>query len=150
MRDAGLGFQYCIQNKGSHCSPQEGVEGGAPLPGDFRVIVCLTPPQIYDFCDLLGTPYAPVSKIAPVKINLRLTSQGLSHETSRQGTNFFTLDHHLSKPDKKCHNLSFHSLVSSDGWTIVSPSILHHCKTEVTLLVREEGNQCPRILPFFS
>ena len=25
-----------------------------------------TPPQINDFCDLLGTPYAPVSKIAPV------------------------------------------------------------------------------------
>ena len=67
MRDAGLGFQYCIQNKGSHFSPQEGVEGGAPLTGDFRVIVCLTTPQINDFCDLLGTPYAPVSKIAPVK-----------------------------------------------------------------------------------
>jgi hypothetical protein len=30
------------------------------------VIVCLTPPQMNDFCDLLGTPYAPVSKIAPV------------------------------------------------------------------------------------
>ena len=25
-----------------------------------------------DFCDLLGTPYAPVSKIAPVKVNLIL------------------------------------------------------------------------------
>ena len=36
-------------------------------PEDFRVIVCLTPPQMNDFCDLLGTPYAPVSKIAPVK-----------------------------------------------------------------------------------
>ena len=46
---------------------QEGVEGGAHLPADFRVIVCLTPPQMNDFCDLLGTPYAPVSKIAPVK-----------------------------------------------------------------------------------
>ena len=33
------------------------------------MIVCLTPPQINDFCDLLGTPYAPVSKIAPVKGN---------------------------------------------------------------------------------
>ena len=31
------------------------------------MIVCLTPPQMNDFCDLLGTPYAPVSKIAPVK-----------------------------------------------------------------------------------
>ena len=31
------------------------------------MIVCLTPPQINDFCDLLGTLYAPVSKIAPVK-----------------------------------------------------------------------------------
>jgi hypothetical protein len=29
---------------------KEGVEGGAPLPGDFRVIVCLNPPQINDFC----------------------------------------------------------------------------------------------------
>ena len=52
---------------GSHCNPQEGVEGGAPLLGDFRLIVCLTPPQMNDFGDLLGTPYAPVSKIAPVK-----------------------------------------------------------------------------------
>ena len=30
------------------------------------MIVCLTPPQMNDFGDLLGTPYAPVSKIAPV------------------------------------------------------------------------------------
>ena len=67
-------FDFCLpQNERKiykltqHCSPQEGVEGGDPLPGDFRVIVCLTPPQMNDFCDLLGTPYAPVSKIAPVK-----------------------------------------------------------------------------------
>ena len=40
MRDARLGFQYCIQDKVCHCRPQEGVEGGAPLPGDFRLIVC--------------------------------------------------------------------------------------------------------------
>ena len=33
-------------------------------------MVCLTPPQINDFCDFLGTPYAPVSKIAPVKIEI--------------------------------------------------------------------------------
>ena len=50
-----------------HCNPQEGVEGGAPLPGDFRLIVCLTTTQMNDFGDLIGTPYAPVSKIAPVK-----------------------------------------------------------------------------------
>ena len=31
------------------------------------MIVCLTPPLMNDFGDLLGTPYAPVSKIAPVK-----------------------------------------------------------------------------------
>ena len=31
------------------------------------MIVCLTPPQMNDICDLLGTPYAQVSKIAPVK-----------------------------------------------------------------------------------
>ena len=31
------------------------------------MIVCLTPPQMNEFGDLLGTPYAPVSKIAPVK-----------------------------------------------------------------------------------
>ena len=68
MWNARLGFQYCIQNKGSHFSPQEGVEGGAPLPGDFRMIVYLTPPQMNDFGDLLGTSYAPVSKIAPVKV----------------------------------------------------------------------------------
>ena len=45
------------------------VEGGVPLPGDFRVIFCLTPPQIYDFCDLLGTGTGTgaVSKKAPVK-----------------------------------------------------------------------------------
>ena len=42
--------------------------GGAPLPGDLWMIVCLTPPQMNDFGDLLGTPYAPVSKIAPVKV----------------------------------------------------------------------------------
>ena len=54
--------------QGSHCSPQEGVEGGAPLLGDFRVIVCPTPLQMNDFCDLLGTPDAPVSKIASVKV----------------------------------------------------------------------------------
>ena len=59
---------YCIQNKGSHCSPWEGVEGVAPLPGDFRTIVCPTPPQMNDFCDLLGTPDAPVSKIASVNV----------------------------------------------------------------------------------
>ena len=43
------------------CSPQEGVERGAPLPVDFRVIVYPTPLQMNDFCDLLGTPDAPVS-----------------------------------------------------------------------------------------
>ena len=32
-----------------------------------RVIVCLTLPQINDFCDLLGTLYAPVTKIAHAK-----------------------------------------------------------------------------------
>ena len=31
------------------------------------MIVCPTPPQINDFCDFLGTPDAPVSKIASVK-----------------------------------------------------------------------------------
>ena len=40
---------------------------GATLLGDFRVIVCPTSPQMNDFCDLLGTPDAPVSKIASVK-----------------------------------------------------------------------------------
>ena len=51
---------------------QERVEGGAPLPGDFRLIVCITPPQMNEFGDLLGTPYAPVSKIEPVKIEFDL------------------------------------------------------------------------------
>ena len=49
------------------CSPREGVERSAPLPGDFRVIVGPTPPQMDDFCDLLGTPYPPVSRIVTVK-----------------------------------------------------------------------------------
>ena len=31
------------------------------------MIVCLTPPQMNDFCDLLDTPDTPVSKIASVK-----------------------------------------------------------------------------------
>ena len=53
---------------------QEGVEGGAPLPGDFRVIVCFTPPQMNYFCDLLGTPDAQVSKIASDKVK----KQGLN------------------------------------------------------------------------
>ena len=44
------------------------VEGGAPLPGPggLQSDSLSHPPQINDFCDLLGTPYAPVSKIAPV------------------------------------------------------------------------------------
>ena len=42
--------------------------------GDFRVIVCPTPLQMNDFCDLLRTPDAPVSKIAPVKA-LAMTTQ---------------------------------------------------------------------------
>ena len=71
MRDAWLGFMYWIQNKGSHCNTREGVEGGAPLPGDFRVIVCPTPTQMNDFCDLLGTPDTPVSKIASVKRDVK-------------------------------------------------------------------------------
>ena len=55
---------YCIQNKGSHCSPQEGV---VHLPGNFMVIVCPTPSQMNDSCDLLS-PDAPVSKIASVNV----------------------------------------------------------------------------------
>ena len=59
-------------------SPQEGVERSAPLLGDFRVIVCLTPPQMNDSCDLLGAPYAPVSKIAPlIVITARLKSDAI-------------------------------------------------------------------------
>ena len=68
MWDRKLGFMYCIQNKGSHGSSREGVEGGAPLLGDFRAIVCSNPPQMNDFCDLIGTPGAPVSKIASVNV----------------------------------------------------------------------------------
>ena len=61
-------FSTASKIRGVTVAPQEGVEGGAPLLGDFRMIVCLTPPQMNDFGDLLGTPYAPVSKIVPVKI----------------------------------------------------------------------------------
>ena len=49
------------------CSPQEGVERSAPLPGDFRVIVGPIPAQMDDFCDLHGTPDTPVSRIVTVK-----------------------------------------------------------------------------------
>ena len=43
-----------------------GLRGGAPLTGDLRVIVCPTPLQMNDLCDLLETPDAPVSKLASV------------------------------------------------------------------------------------
>ena len=49
------------------CSPREGVEGSAPLPGDFRVMVGPTPAQMDDFSDLHGTPDTPVSRIVTVK-----------------------------------------------------------------------------------
>ena len=51
------------------CSPQEGVERGAPLPGDFRVIVGPIQAQMDDFCDLHGTPDTPVSRIVTVNAN---------------------------------------------------------------------------------
>ena len=50
------------------CSPQEGVERSAPLPGDFRVIVGPIQAQMDDFCDLHGTPDTPVSRIVTVKV----------------------------------------------------------------------------------
>ena len=40
------------------------------------MIVCPTPPQMNDFCDLLGTPDAPVSKIASVNRKLSILSIG--------------------------------------------------------------------------
>ena len=51
----GGGFK-CPRKIHLNTQCQEGIEGGAPLPGDFRLIVCLTPPQKNDFGDLLGTP----------------------------------------------------------------------------------------------
>ena len=62
----------CLSDLNSHyswdpCSPQEGVERSAPLPGDFRVIVGPIPAQMDDFCDLHGTPDTPVSRIVTVK-----------------------------------------------------------------------------------
>ena len=62
-------FSTASKIRGVTVAPQRGLRGGAPLPGDFRVIVCLTPPQMNYFSDLLGTLYEPVSKIAPVKVN---------------------------------------------------------------------------------
>jgi hypothetical protein len=67
MQDLVFSTASKILLKGSHCGPQDGVKEGAPLPGDFRVIVSLTPQQMNDFCDFLGTLDAPVSKIASVK-----------------------------------------------------------------------------------
>ena len=65
--DARVLFSTASKIRGVTVTPRRGLRGGDPLPWDFRLIVCLTPPQMNDFCDLLGTPYAPVSKIAPVK-----------------------------------------------------------------------------------
>ena len=48
----------CIENK---------LRGMLLYWGDFKVIVGPTPPQTNYFCDLLGTPDAPVSKITSVK-----------------------------------------------------------------------------------
>ena len=106
--------QYCIQNKGCHCSPQEGVEGGAPLPGDFRMIVCLTPPQINDFGDLLGTPYAPVSKIAPVNMGnickiwqLANSSQFIFSQNLPRSDQFFVRHCNIFVIFKSYHSLVF-------------------------------------------
>ena len=55
------------------------------------MIVCLTPPQINDFCDLLGTPYAPVSKIAPVKVSNSYLVFGTKKYWS------VSLEHHFSE-----------------------------------------------------
>ena len=63
---------YCIQDKGSDCSPKEEVKGGAVLLGDFMVIVCPISMQPNDFCDLLGTLNAPVLKKRLLKINYQM------------------------------------------------------------------------------
>ena len=47
-------------------APGTGLRGVPLYQGEFRVIVCPTPRQMNDFCDLLGTPDAPVSKIESV------------------------------------------------------------------------------------
>ena len=76
---------------------------------------------------------------------------GFSHKTLIYWINYFTLeaslDHHLSKPDKILHFPFVHSgmsLAFPDGRTPAFPSILHHHKTKVMLLVSEERNQCPK------
>ena len=61
-------FSTASKIRGVTVAPRRGLRGGAPLPGDFRLMVCLTPLQMNDFGDLLGTPYGPVSKKAPVKV----------------------------------------------------------------------------------
>ena len=43
------------------------------------MIVCPTPPQMNDFCDLLGTPDAPVSKTASVKTQRAVVLNNLKH-----------------------------------------------------------------------
>ena len=69
MRDGNLVLCTASKMSVATVAPGRGlvVEGGAPLLGDFRVIVCPTPTQMKDFCDLLGTPDAPISKIVSVK-----------------------------------------------------------------------------------
>ena len=59
------------------------------------MIVCLTPPQINDFGDLLGTPYAPVSKIAPVKYSLHFMRQAQKCKTCQVLSNL-DLDNYIS------------------------------------------------------
>ena len=62
-----LVFSTASKIRGVTVAPRRGLRGVPSLLGDFRLIVCLSPPQMNDFGDLLGTPYAPVSKIATVK-----------------------------------------------------------------------------------
>ena len=63
-------FSTASKIRGVTVAPRRGLRGVPLYQGDFRLIVCLTPPQMNDFGDLLGTPYAPVSKIAPVKMQI--------------------------------------------------------------------------------
>ena len=60
-------FSTASKIRGVTVAPRRGLRGLPLYWGDFRLIVYLTPPQMNDFCDLLGTQYALVSKIVPVK-----------------------------------------------------------------------------------
>ena len=75
------------------------------------MIVCLTPPQMNDFCDLLGTPYAPVSKIAPVKrVHLQVGKNVKIVKKSEPLVYFFKNASHVVKKKSNQKHVHVHNM----------------------------------------